>query len=160
MARKCWLALLAFLIVTPALAQVIIQPIQQTRPVPTLPVIRVPDLAVEANSDMVKKVMTIEEAQARIAQLMKEKREANAKLEEALAAIDAISKPGGSLVKAYCADEITSRNTAGAEQKCERYRCNQVSGLCNQSATSSAMCAPGYNWVAGDRCITLGEAQQ
>jgi hypothetical protein len=153
MARKWWLALLTLIIVTPALAQVMVQPIQR------VPIIPLPNPVVEQDNDLATRTMTIEEARARISQLAKEKRAANAKLAEALARIDEMTKPGGSLVTAYCADDYTSRNTAGGEQKCERYTCNKVSGLCNQSATSSAMCAPGFNWKA-DRCVTLEEASQ
>ncbi|HEX2802726.1 MAG TPA: hypothetical protein VHN55_01895 [Sphingomicrobium sp.] len=156
MARKWWLALLALLIVTPALAQVMV-PVQKIEPVRTAPVVKVPEVAAEENNDLTKKTMTIEEARARISQLTKEKRAANQKLKEALARIDEMTKPGGSLVRAYCSDKYTSRNTAGAEQKCERYTCNQVSGLCNQTATSSSMCAPGFNFEAG-KCVTLEEA--
>jgi hypothetical protein len=150
MAHKGLLALAAVLIVSPAIAQVMVQPIKR---VPVLP----PTAVVEPGNDFASKVMTIEEARARISQLLKEKREANAKLTEALATLDEMTKRGGSLVHAYCADEYTSRNTAGGEQKCERYTCNQVSGLCNQMATSSAMCASGFSWQA-DRCVTLEEA--
>jgi len=120
--------------------------------------VAVPNVMAEANDDVASKVMTIEEAKARIAQLAKEKREANAKLQEALLTIDEMTKHGGSLVKAYCSDDYTSRNTAGDEQKCERYTCNRVSGLCNTSATSSAMCAPNFNWKDG-QCLTLEEAR-
>lgn len=158
MARKWWPAMLALLIVTPALAQVMI-PVQKVQPNQAVPIVRAPDMAAEQNNDVAKKVMTIEEARARIAQLAKDKRAANEKLKEALARIDEMTKRGGSLVRAYCSDDYTSRNTAGAEQKCERYTCNQVSGLCNQSATSSAMCAPGFNWK-DDRCVTLEEASR
>jgi len=157
MARKRWLAFLALFVVTPALAQVMV-PVQKIEPVRTVPVARAPDLAVESNSDLATKTMTLEEARARISKLVKEKRAANQKLTEALARIDEMTKPGGSLVRAYCSDKYTSRNTAGAEQKCERYTCNQVSGLCNQSATSGSMCAPGFHWEA-DRCVTLEEAR-
>lgn len=153
MARKWWLALLALLVITPALAQVMVRPIQR------VPITPVPNATVEQDNDLAARTMTIEEARARISQLLKEKREANERLSAALAKIDEITKPGGSLVQAYCADDFTSRNTAGEEQKCERYTCNRVSGLCNQSATSSAMCAPGFNWKA-DRCVTLAEASQ
>lgn len=156
MARKWWLALLALLIVTPALAQVMptIQRIQPTQPVR---VTRIPEMAAEPNSDFASRTMTIEDARARIAQLMKEKRAANEKLKEALHKIDEMTKRGGSLVRAYCSDKFTSRNTAGGEQKCERYTCNDVSGLCNTSATSSAGCAPGFSWK-DDRCVTPAEA--
>lgn len=153
MARKWWLALAALLVMTPALAQVLVKPIQR------VPVTVLPDAAVEQENDLATRTMTIEEARARISQLLQEKRQANERLNAALARIDEMTKPGGSLVQAYCADEYTSRNTAGEEQKCERYTCNRVSGLCNQSATNSAMCAPGFNWNA-DRCVTLEEASQ
>ena len=144
---------LALVAVAPAAAQVMQMP--QIRP--NVPIIVAP---VEESAPKVDLIATDpERARALIEKLQREKRELNAQLKEALAKIDQITVPGGALVRAYCADAQTSRNTAGAEEKCERYTCNKVSGLCNQTATSSSMCAPGFRWVAGDRCLTLEEAQ-
>jgi hypothetical protein len=68
------------------------------------------------------------------------------------AKINEMTHPGGSLVKAYCADDLTSRNTAGAENRCTPYRCEPVSGLCRTSASASDQCAPGFLVLDG-RCI-------
>ena len=153
MNRMQLLPALALVVVAPAAAQVVRVPMVR----PTVPIIVAP---IEEATPTVDLIATDpERARQMIDQLRREKRELNAQLKEALAKIDAITVPGGSLVRAYCADSQTSRSTTGAEQKCERYKCNQVSGLCNTSATSSSMCAPGFNWVAGDRCVTLEEAQ-
>lgn len=159
MARKWWLALLALLIVTPALAQVMVQPIQKVQPIPTVPIVRAPDMTVQQNNDAANKVMTIEEARARISQLTQEKRAANEKLKEALARIDEITKPGGSLVRAYCASPALSRNTAGAEENCSStgYVCGEVAGLCKTQCTTSNDCAAGYTCdVPQARCVRTG----
>ena len=107
--------MLAALVVTPALAQVLqVQPIQ--RPIAVQPI-----QPVVVDNDVAEKVMTLEDAQKRIAKLQSDKRELNlqlsdstAKLNEALATIDQWTKKGGSLVHAYCESDEVSRNSAGA----------------------------------------------
>ena len=157
MKRIQLLTALALIGVAPAGAQMIkMQPVRPN--VPTVPLVVAPADEAEPKVDLV--VADPDRARELIEKLRRDKRELNAKLKEALAKIDQITVPGGSLVRAYCADAQTSRNTAGGEEKCERYTCNKVSGLCNQSATSGSMCAPNFHWVAGDRCVTLEEAQK
>lgn len=147
--------MLGLLFVTPAIAQIVqVQPIQ-----PTVPIIRIPSIAAEQNEDLANKAMTIEEARARISQLAKEKREANAKLKEALARIDEMTKPGGSLVRAYCASSDISRNTAGAEENCATtgYVCGEVAGVCKAQCATSNDCAGGYTCdVPQARCVRTG----
>lgn len=55
-----------------------------------------------------------------------------------------MTSQGGSLVRAYCANTTTSRNTAGAQMSCDRYLCEPVSGLCRNRCSVTAECAPGY----------------
>jgi hypothetical protein len=135
------LALLAAIVVTPALAQVMqVQPIQ--RPI-TVPIVQ----PIQQQPDAIKKVMTIEEAQAQIAKLRSEKRELDAKLTEALATIDQWTKKGGSLVHAYCASETLSRRSDGAgEEDCAAsgYACSQAEGTCRKSCNVTTDCA-GYH---------------
>jgi hypothetical protein len=103
-----------------------VQPIQ--RPI-TVPIVQ----PIQQQPDAIKKVMTIEEAQAQIAKLRSEKRELDAKLTEALATIDQWTKKGGSLVHAYCASETLSRRSDGAgEEDCAAsgYACSQAEGTC------------------------------
>jgi hypothetical protein len=54
---------------------------------------------------------------------------------------------GGSQVRAWCPTETTSRNTAGAEADCGAtgYKCEDVSGLCHKTCTSSDQCAVGHS---------------
>lgn len=152
MARKWLLALLACLFITPALAQVMRMP----RPIQIDP-IPAPTVA-QPNSDLAEKAMTIEEARERIAQLQRDKREANARLTEALETIRQMTTRGGSLVRAYCEDRSISRNTAGGTEDCGRYICGDSSGLCKTSCNASSDCATGYTCDAG-QCLTLGEVQ-
>ena len=151
MPRKWILALLALLVVTPALAQVM----QVRRPVIAVPVT---PQAMESNDDIAQKVMTIEEAKAQIAKLNREKREANAKLAEALATIDQMTKKGGSLVRAYCSDRSVSTNTAGGSEDCGRYICGESEGLCKKQCSASTDCTTGFS-CDGGQCLTLGEVQ-
>ena len=133
------LALLALILVTPATAQMSAPRIQ--------PIVIQPIVASPSNADTVLEPwMTPETAKKAIEQLRADKTElkasladTNTRLAEAVARIDAMTKPGGSLVKAYCASETVSRNTAGGEEDCSAggYRCDQVSGLCHRSATHS-----------------------
>lgn len=153
MTRKWWLALLAVLLVTPAAAQLVVRPIQRPVEIQPLPA----PVEVQPNSDIGEKVMTIEEAQARIAQLQRERREANAKLTEALATIEQMTQRGGSLVRAYCEGNM-SRNTAGGTEACGRYACGDSSGLCKTSCSASPDCATGYSCESG-QCLTLAEVQ-
>ena len=132
--------MLAALVVTPALAQVLqVQPIQ--RPIAVQPIPQV-----QADSNAAEKVMTIEDAKKRIAQLQSEKRELDGRLTEALATIDQWTKKGGSLVHAYCESEEVSRNSAGATENCAEsgYRCAEVEGTCRKSCNVTTDCA-GYH---------------
>ena len=134
-------ALLAALIVTPALAQLMqVQPIQ--RPIVTPQVIQ----PIQQDSNATEKIMTIEEARARIAKLQSEKRELDGRITEALATIDQWTSKGGSLVHAYCESETLSRNSAGASEDCATsgYRCADVEGTCRKSCNVTTDCA-GYH---------------
>ena len=64
--------------------------------------------------------------------------------------IDEMTRPDGSLVRAYCETPTMSRNTAGASNDCGRngFACEPVSGLCRTSARSTSECAPGYIYCA------------
>lgn len=148
MMRLRLVALLTALIVTPALAQLMqVQPIQ--RPVIVPQVIE----PIQQETNTAEKIMTIEEAQARIAKLQSEKRELNLqlnesanKLTEAMATIDQWTSKGGSLVHAYCESETLSRNSAGASEDCAAsgYRCAAVEGTCRRTCNVTTDCA-GYH---------------
>ena len=138
-------ALLAALVVTPALAQIMkVQPIQRP-PVVATPQIQ-PIEPIQQDNKSMEKIMTIEEAQAQIAKLRDEKRELDGRLTEALATIDQWTKKGGSLVHAYCESETLSRNSAGASEDCAAsgYRCAEVEGTCRKSCNVTTDCA-GYH---------------
>lgn len=136
-------ALLGLMIVTPALAAQMlqVQPIQ-----PRVQAVPAPDLTVQQDSDAAQKVMTLEDAQARIRQLTLEKRELDGKLTQALATIDEWTKRGGSLVHAYCESDEVSRSSAGETENCAAsgYRCAPVEGTCRKSCNVTTDCA-GYH---------------
>jgi hypothetical protein len=70
--------------------------------------------------------------------------------------IAAMTKPGGSQVRAYCASEGESRNTAGAVTNCASlgYACEAVSGLCYSRCSRTDQCARG--WVCDSpNCIRV-----
>ena len=150
------LALVALVLVTPATAQMSVPRIQ--------PIVVQPIVASPQGADAVLEPwMTPETAKAAIEKLRAERAElkasladTNTRLAEAIAKIDAMTKPGGSLVKAYCASATVSRNTAGAEENCETggYRCDQVSGQCHRRATHSGMCSPNHRYDAATQTCT------
>ena len=150
------LALLALILVTPATAQMRVPPIQ---PIVLQPVVATPqsaDLSVEPWMTPETAKKAIEQLRAERSELKTSLADTNTRLAEAVARIDEITKPGGSLVKAYCASRTVSRNTAGAEEDCadSGYACDQVSGLCHRTATNSLMCAANYNWDARtNQCV-------
>jgi hypothetical protein len=82
-------------------------------------------------------------------------RELKAQVQSLTQRLAEATKPGGSLVKAYCESSTVSRNTAGARNDCAEsgYTCEPVSGLCRTVARNSADCAPGYNYDAGGVCV-------
>ena len=89
----------------------------------------------------------------------KKLREENARLQQENEAlkqrVDGFTSLGGSEVRAYCPDNRTSRNTAGAESNCAAggYLCDPVSGLCRNSCDTSDMCAANFKCVA-QQCIS------
>ena len=147
-------ALLAALLVTPALAQIMeAQPIQ--RPV-TPPA---PGLVIQQDANAATKVTTIEEARAKIAQLNRDKRDLDAKLTEALVTIDAWTKKGGSLVHAYCENEtLSQRSDGGGQEDCSAsgYRCSAVQGTCRRSCNITDECAGGWVCHTGEHVCVHG----
>ena len=152
MSRSSVVALLALLMFAPALAQdVQVRKLDRAVPVKIIPQVQPLE---QVPSDVVEKIMTIEEAKAQIAKLRAERRELNAKLAEAANTIQQMTVKGGSLVRAYCASNEVSRNTAGAEENCAAagYACAEVSGLCKNSCTIGPDCASGYTCDVGE-CV-------
>jgi hypothetical protein len=133
------IALLAAIVVTPALAQISMQPMPR-------PVVVPPAATAQQDPDAARKVQTLEDAQAQIAKLRAEKRDLDAKLTEALATIDSWTRKGGSLVHAYCESEEISRSSAGASEDCSTsgYRCSPVEGTCRRSCNVTTDCAGYY----------------
>ena len=142
-------ALLAAIVVTPALAQVM----QIQRPV-IVPQIQ----PVQNDPDVAQKVMTVEDAQAQIAKLRAEKKELNARLNETLATLDQWTKKGGSLVHAYCESDSISRNTSGASENCalSGYTCAPVEGTCRRSCVSSSDC-DGQFRCENSQCVSANK---
>lgn len=90
-------------------------------------------------------------------------RELRAEVASLTARIAEITRPGGSLVQAYCESPTLSRNTAGARNDCASsgYGCEPVSGLCRTSARSSDECATGFTYCAQhSSCVASAAACQ
>lgn len=151
MTRYRMLAVMAMMFITPAAAQMTVPKV--SRPNVLQP------LTVSPNAETtLEPWMTPETAKKTIEELRLERTQLKTSLSEALARIDAITQPGGSLVRAYCASHTVSKNTAGAEENCAAsgYSCDQVSGQCHRTATSGDMCSEGFNMDATNgRCIKL-----
>ena len=86
--------------------------------------------------------LTVVDKDAQIARLRESNERLRAENNELKARIDAMTTPGGSLVRAYCASRSESRNTAGGSDDCGVYTCNDASGLCRDRCTSSEHCGP------------------
>lgn len=74
-----------------------------------------------------------------------------------------VTRPGGSLVTAYCESASVSRNTAGATNDCSTsgFACEPVSGLCRTSARSSDECAAGFVYCSlRANCVRTAEECQ
>jgi len=152
MTRFRLVAALAVLLVAPGAAQVT-RPVIQPLVISPLP--QVAPLEVDDNS--VTKAMTLEEANALIAKLKKDRSEKSLELRAALERINEMTKFGGSLVQAYCTSDTMSRNSAGASENCAAsgYSCDSVSGLCHRRATISGHCAEGFLFD-NNACVTPG----
>ena len=87
---------------------------------------------------------SVKAANAKLREANKVLRHENATLKER---ITQFTTHGGSLVRAYCPTDTTSRNTAGDEANCAAsgYKCEDVSGLCHKTCASSDQCAGGYS---------------
>lgn len=74
----------------------------------------------------------------------KKLREENERLRQENAALNSrineFTRLGGSEVRAYCSNETTSRNTAGATANCGIYTCDVVNGLCKDRCVTSSDC--------------------
>jgi hypothetical protein len=52
-------------------------------------------------------------------------------------------------VRMFCADNVTSKNSLGATERCAPYVCSAVSGLCVKRCATAADCAPGFGCDKG-----------
>lgn len=124
-----------------------VQPVQPVKPAeparisPVAPAAKTPGLAVDEGTILRGQLRQCEEERVALdtdnEQLRQQLQSAHAKVAgltqqnaDLKAKLDAATQPGGSLVKAYCADDHTSRNTAGETSDCGYYACEPVSGLC------------------------------
>jgi hypothetical protein len=136
----------------PPVRAIQVQPIQPIQPAPAAqdtqvaPVAR-PVAETDQASPGVQPIETVESMKAANQNL----REANKKLKTENATLKdrlaQMTTRGGSLVRAYCPTDTTSRNTAGAEANCAAtgYKCEDVSGMCHKTCSSSDQCAIGHS---------------
>jgi hypothetical protein len=145
------LVLLASLFATAVSAQTV----QRVRPIgPTVPV--APTTAAPSDAASLPK-----DYQAMYQKEAAKNRELRAQVDSLTARIAEMTRPGGSLVQAYCETPTMSRNTAGASNDCARtgYGCEPVSGLCRTTARSTDECAAGYVYCATNAtCVNSADA--
>lgn len=81
---------------------------------------------------------------------LEKNRQLKAEVESLSSRLREMTRPGGSLVQAYCETPVVSRNTAGARNDCSStgYGCEPVSGLCRTTARSSDQCAAGFTYCS------------
>lgn len=90
-------------------------------------------------------------------------RELKAEVQSLTERLAQVTRPGGSLVTAYCESPSVSRNTAGATNDCSTsgFACEPVSGLCRTSARSSTECAAGFVYCSlRANCVRTAEECQ
>lgn len=90
-------------------------------------------------------------------------RELKAEVQSLTERLAQVTRPGGSLVTAYCESASVSRNTAGATNDCSTsgFACEPVSGLCRTSARSSMECAAGFVYCSlRANCVRTAEECQ
>jgi len=159
MTRTWLLALLAAILVTPAIAQVVNLP--RPRPVIVQPIQVQPAPPDQVAFDP---AMTPETARAAIDKLKAKNRELRQQmtltlgdLQSVRTQLDEITRAGGSLVRAQCVSPALSRRTdGGAEENCHAsgYVCGGVEGTCLRQCTTSNQCAPGFVCdVGAARCV-------
>ena len=124
-----------------------IQPIQPAPATQVQPAATANDATQATQAEAIGPVQTVESLTAANKQLRENNRllrNENAALKEKIANM---TTPGGSAVRAYCPTETTSRNTAGAEANCAAsgYKCEDVSGLCHKTCSSSDHCSVGHS---------------
>ncbi len=126
----------------PAVRPIKMQPVQ---PAPTTQVAPAPTEAVQAQP--FGPVQTVEGLTAANQKLRAENKALRTENGSLKAKLAALTTPGGSQVRAYCPAATISRNTAGAEADCAAtgYKCEDVSGLCHKTCSSSEQCALGYS---------------
>ena len=161
MTRNWLLGLLALILVTPALAQVINVP-RMPRPVVVQPIQVQPVSPTDAPA--FDPALTPETARAAIDKLKARNRELRQQMTVTLGdlqtvrtQLDEITRAGGSLVRAQCVSDALSRRTdGGGEENCHAsgYVCGGVEGTCMRQCSTSNQCAPGFVCDTGAaRCV-------
>jgi hypothetical protein len=130
----------------PPVRAIQIQPIQPAPTTQVQPAATASDAAQAVPAEPIGPVQTPEALAAANKQLRENNRllrNENSALKDRILQM---TTPGGSQVRAYCPNESTSRNTAGAEANCAAsgYTCEAVSGLCRTTCSTSDQYAGGY----------------
>jgi hypothetical protein len=89
----------------------------------------------------------LETAKKKVAELTKALDECKKGSDECRKARDAAQAKAN--VRMFCADNVTSKNSLGATERCAPYVCSAVSGLCVKRCATAADCAPGFGCDAG-----------
>ena len=130
---------------------------QNTQPIRVAPIQAAPQVqpapAVDAaattvvDEEPMQAIETVESLKAANKKLRESNRTLRAQNTELADRITQMTKHGGSLVRAYCAnDDELSRSTAGDENNCQAagYRCEPVSGLCRTTCQTSDHCGRNH----------------
>lgn len=152
MTRALILVCATLLAVTVASAQQAVRPIQiqPLQPAPATQATQVQPVAAPTQATQAEPIGPVQTPEA-LAAANKQLRENNRLLRNENAALKEkianMTTPGGSQVRAYCPTETISRNTAGAEASCAAsgYKCEDVSGLCHKTCSSSDQCSVGHS---------------
>ena len=164
MTRIRLMALMILALAFPASAQ--IMQVQQAKPAPMviLPVIPAPSAQSQTGELNFDPALDPDKARALIAKLRAQKRDLRDQmavtlgdLQMARAALDEVTRLGGSAVMAQCVSaELSRRTDGGGEENCAAsgYHCSPVEGTCRRQCTSSDQCAGGFVCdIGAARCV-------
>lgn len=136
-----------------AFAQTVAAPIRPAPRTEAVPIVAPVQQDVTVDPAVVDPQGTIDRLEADNRRLRAENDRQQADIVDLEARLAAMTSRDGSAVRAYCEAPNLSRNTAGAEENCGNFRCNQVSGLCHASCTTTDHCSTGICDPVSHTCV-------